>query len=84
MRVTEKGVKYDADMLAEHKRAKTALTAEIERRLDESPRNEIVLYVHGFNETYETAAFTSAELCHFLGREQAAGCGCPGSLASSS
>jgi esterase/lipase superfamily enzyme len=25
--------------------------------------------VHGFNETFETAAFTAAELCHFLGRE---------------
>jgi esterase/lipase superfamily enzyme len=25
--------------------------------------------VHGFNETFATAAFTAAELCHFLGRE---------------
>jgi esterase/lipase superfamily enzyme len=25
--------------------------------------------VHGFNETFESAAFTTAELCHFLGRE---------------
>jgi esterase/lipase superfamily enzyme len=29
----------------------------------------VLLYVHGFNETFETAAFTTAELCHFLGRE---------------
>jgi len=28
-----------------------------------------MLYVHGFNETFATAAFTAAELCHFLGRE---------------
>jgi esterase/lipase superfamily enzyme len=27
-----------------------------------------MLYVHGFNETFATAAFTAAELCHFLGR----------------
>jgi len=30
----------------------------------------ILLYVHGFNETFATAAYTTAELCHFLGREQ--------------
>jgi esterase/lipase superfamily enzyme len=26
-----------------------------------------MLYVHGFNETFASAAFTAAELCHFLG-----------------
>jgi esterase/lipase superfamily enzyme len=30
-----------------------------------------MLYVHGFNETFATAAYTAAELCHFLGREHA-------------
>ncbi len=29
-----------------------------------------MLYVHGFNETFASAAYTAAELCHFLGREQ--------------
>ena len=28
-----------------------------------------MVYVHGFNATFATAAFTTAELCHFLGRE---------------
>jgi esterase/lipase superfamily enzyme len=69
LRVTAEGIKYDADVLAKHEQAKQALTAELERRLDASSRKEIVLYVHGFNETFETAAFTLAELCHFLGRE---------------
>jgi esterase/lipase superfamily enzyme len=45
------------------------LTAEVERRLEDSPRKEILLYVHGFNETFASAAYTTAELCHFLGRE---------------
>ena len=35
-----------------------------------APKKEVLLYVHGFNETFATAAFTAAELCHFLGREQ--------------
>jgi esterase/lipase superfamily enzyme len=37
--------------------------------LERSPTKEITLYVHGFNETFATATFTTAELCHFLGRE---------------
>jgi esterase/lipase superfamily enzyme len=42
---------------------------ELRRRLARSANNEVVLYVHGFNETFASAAFTSADLCHFLGRE---------------
>jgi esterase/lipase superfamily enzyme len=57
------------DVLEAYDAAKQQLVAEIQRRLAESPKKEIVLYVHGFNETFATAAFTTAELCHFLGRE---------------
>lgn len=55
--------------LARYAAAKRALTAEVERRLKGSPKKEILLYVHGFNETFASAAYTTAELCHFLGRE---------------
>lgn len=54
---------------AAHDDATQALTSEIKERLAASPSKEVVLYIHGFNETFETAAYTSAELCHFLGRE---------------
>jgi esterase/lipase superfamily enzyme len=33
------------------------------------PRKEVVLYVHGFDNTFSDAAMTMGELCHFLGRE---------------
>ncbi len=52
-----------------HDRATAELMAEIERRLAETPNREVILYVHGFNETFASAAYTTAELCHFLGRE---------------
>ncbi|MBK1701682.1 hypothetical protein CKO22_12350 [Thiococcus pfennigii] len=52
-----------------HDAASRSLRAEIARRLEVSPSKEITLFVHGFNETFATAAFTAAELCHFLGRE---------------
>jgi len=54
---------------AEHDRATKVLVAELERRLALSPSKEVILYIHGFNETFASAAFTAAELCHFLGRE---------------
>jgi esterase/lipase superfamily enzyme len=54
---------------AGHDQANAALEAELDRRLAASPTKEVVLYVHGFNETFASAADTMAELCHFLGRE---------------
>jgi esterase/lipase superfamily enzyme len=55
--------------LARHFDAKAKLQGEIQRRLAQSPKREVLVYVHGFNETFTTAAYTAAELCHFLGRE---------------
>jgi esterase/lipase superfamily enzyme len=52
-----------------HDRAEQLLRRDLKKRLERSPTKEITLYVHGFNETFATAAFTTAELCHFLGRE---------------
>ena len=43
--------------------------ATLEKRLAESPKKEVVLFVHGFNNDFEYAAGTAAELWHFLGRE---------------
>jgi esterase/lipase superfamily enzyme len=60
----------DRAELARHDEAKARLQGEVRRRLAEAPKKEVLLYVHGFNETFATAAYTAAELCHFLGREQ--------------
>jgi esterase/lipase superfamily enzyme len=60
----------DRAELARHAEAKGRLQGEIQRRLAAAPKKEVMLYVHGFNETFATAAYTAAELCHFLGREQ--------------
>jgi esterase/lipase superfamily enzyme len=62
------GVRRDPDTLGEHRRVDNALQAEVQRRLKTAPSGEVVLYVHGFNETFASAAYTAAELCHFLGR----------------
>jgi esterase/lipase superfamily enzyme len=62
-------IERDRDELARHDAAKEGLTREIERRLAESSSKDVMLYVHGFNETFASAAYTAAELCHFLGRQ---------------
>jgi len=65
---TGTGVRRDPAVMDAHRRADAALQAEVQRRLALAPTAEVVLYVHGFNETFATAAFTAAELCHFFGR----------------
>jgi len=52
-----------------HEKAKQALQDEIARRLAIAPRKEVVLFVHGYNYTFEDAALTMGELCHFFGRD---------------
>jgi esterase/lipase superfamily enzyme len=60
----------DPEGLKRHVQAREGLQGEIQRRLQSAPSKEVMLYVHGFNETFASAAYTAAELCHFLGREQ--------------
>ena len=55
--------------LEAHDAATEALHEEIRRRLASSQSKEVMIYVHGFNETFATAAYTAAELCHFMGRD---------------
>jgi esterase/lipase superfamily enzyme len=63
------GLARAPDIVDGHEAAARALQSEIARRLAASPRKEVVLYVHGYNNRFRDAAFTISELCHFLGRE---------------
>jgi esterase/lipase superfamily enzyme len=56
-------------VVAAHEKARQDLSAEIARRLALAPRKEVVLYVHGYHNSFVDAALTMGELCHFLGRE---------------
>lgn len=53
--------------------AKARFESMLGRQLQVAPSGEVVLYIHGFNETFKTAADTMGELCHYLGREHACG-----------
>jgi esterase/lipase superfamily enzyme len=59
----------DPAVLAEFAAVAQQLQDEIAARLAHSTKKDVYLYVHGFNNTFEDAVFTSAELWHFLGRQ---------------
>ena len=67
--VREDGLYRSAADMRVHYEAKDMFQAELEKRLARSKTKNVIVYVHGFNETFASAAYTAAELCHFLGRE---------------
>jgi esterase/lipase superfamily enzyme len=56
-----------------YEKAKHQLQAEIASRLAVARRKEVVLFVHGYHTSFEQAALTMGELCHFLGRDLVCG-----------
>jgi esterase/lipase superfamily enzyme len=66
---TPAGLTRAPEVVNAHETAARALQAEVARRLASSARKEVVLYIHGVANTFQDAAITMGELCHFLGRE---------------
>jgi esterase/lipase superfamily enzyme len=66
---TPAGLTREPAVVDAHEKAAAMLQAEVVRRLADSRRKEVVLYVHGYHNTFQDAAFTGSDLCHFLGRE---------------
>ncbi len=52
-----------------HVDAERRFKEELAARLAQTPRKEVFIYVHGFNNTFEDAILTTGEMWHFLGRE---------------
>jgi esterase/lipase superfamily enzyme len=63
------GVRRVPSVVEAYAKAKRGLQAEITSRLAIAPRKEVVLFVHGYHTSFEQAALTMGELCHFLGRD---------------
>ncbi len=59
----------DPEAVAARDASVARLQAEVRRRLAMTPRKDVYIYVHGFHNTFEDAAFALAELWHFFGRE---------------
>ncbi len=56
-------------VLAQHRKAAEGLQAVLAQHVAAAPRKELVLFVHGYANTFQDAAFSMGELCHFFGRE---------------
>lgn len=67
--VAPEGMRRVNAVVEAYDQAQRQLQAEIARRLAIAPRKEIVLFVHGYHTSFERAALTMGELCHFLGRD---------------
>ena len=62
-------IQIDPEVKTNALAAKKSLHDELSRRLAQAPKPEVVVFIHGFNNDFEYAAQTLAELWHFLGRE---------------
>ena len=66
--VVDGEVKEDPDVQAEYDQVVSQFRHELGRRMAQTGENEVHIFVHGFNNTFNWAAVSLAELWHFLGR----------------
>ncbi len=56
------------DLVAQREQAIETFRQVMVRQLELTPRKEVFLFVHGYHNTFDAAAFALAEVWHFLGR----------------
>ena len=59
--LTPKGYRRAPEVVAAHKRAVAALQGEIRRRIARTQRKEVVVFIHGYNNTFKDAV-TATEI----------------------
>jgi esterase/lipase superfamily enzyme len=60
---------HDAGVMARVRDVGRRFHAELDRRLALTPRKEVLIYVHGYNNSFRDATLTWAGMWHFFGRE---------------
>ncbi len=58
----------EPDHVAKRDEAIATFRSSIAKQLELSSRKEVFIFVHGFHNSFEDAAFITAEIWHFLGR----------------
>jgi esterase/lipase superfamily enzyme len=61
-------VKEDPEVLDKYYQVAMKLRHEINLRMTKSNSNEVHIFIHGFNNSFDWAAVSLAELWHFIGR----------------
>ena len=62
-------VKWDATAPPPAGEPEKRFLQELTDRLAKTPRKEVFVYVHGYNNTFEDSVITGGEVWHFVGRE---------------
>jgi len=66
-KITSVGYVRAPDVVAAHEEAVASLQREIRRRLAKTERKEVVVFVHGYNNTFNDAANATGSICRLLG-----------------
>ena len=66
--VVDGRVKEDPVVQAEFDKVVAGFREEINRRMIETGKNEVHIFIHGFHNTFDYAAVSLAEYWHFIGR----------------
>jgi esterase/lipase superfamily enzyme len=66
---TETGMKINSEIGKKHDAATENLQNVIRKKLSHSNQKDVVLFIHGFNNTFNEAGFTLAGLWHFMNRK---------------
>ena len=66
-KITSAGYIRAPDVVAAHEQAVASLQREIRRRLAKTDRKEVVVFIHGYNNTFNDAANATGSICRLLG-----------------
>lgn len=62
-------IQFNPDRVADAREVEAKMHAVVSQMLAETPRKEVVIYIHGYNNDFDDAALNLAEIWHFLGRK---------------
>ena len=66
---TNSGIKINPEISLKHQQNIDGLQNLIKQKLNQSNTKDVILFIHGFNNTFDYATFTTAGLWHFLQRQ---------------
>lgn len=72
--VSSAGYRRAPDVVAAHEDAVASLQREIRRRLAKTERKEVVVFIHGYNNSFADAANAMGSICRLLGGISFASC----------
>lgn len=67
--ISPAGYRRTPGVVAAHEQAVASLQGEIRQRLTKTHRKEIVVFIHGYNNSFADAAHATGNICRLLGRD---------------